>query len=98
MATQENTMSVGGRHALRDMVELQMYLAARSQQTPWPLLPRRARKTHGTKAPDSNLVEFSAVKELVDGGFIEASSSRTFVVSKSGYRFYEEEMKSRVSA
>jgi predicted transcriptional regulator len=33
------------------------------------------------------------VKELLIEGFIEAASSQTFVVSKSGYQFYERQMK-----
>ncbi len=45
MDTPENTMSVGGQHALRDMLELQMYLVARSQRTPWPLLRRGTKRT-----------------------------------------------------
>ena len=91
----EITMSVAGQHALQDMVELQMYLVAQSQQTPWPMLPRGTKKLHDAKKPHSNLVEASAAKELVDQGFIEATSSRTFVVSKSGYQFYERQMKPR---
>jgi hypothetical protein len=93
MVTTENRMSTGGQRALQDMVEMEMYLVAQSQQTPWPMLPRGTRKLHEVKKPYSNLVEASAAKELVDQGFIEATSSRTFVVSKSGYQFYEREMK-----
>jgi len=57
------------------------------------MLPRGTKKLHEAKKSHSNLVESSAAKELVDRGFIEATSSRTFVVSKSGYQFYEREMK-----
>jgi hypothetical protein len=97
MVTPENTMSVGGQHALQDMVELEMYLVAQSQQTPWPILPRGTKKLYGAKKPYSNLVESSVAMELVNQRFIEATSSRTFVVSKSGYQFYEREMKPRFS-
>jgi|GEM_PF-3264540 uncharacterized protein with von Willebrand factor type A (vWA) domain len=93
MVTAENTMSAGGQHALQDMVEMEMYLVAQSQQTPWPMLPRGARKLHDTRKPHSSVVEASAAKELIDQGFLEATSSRTFVVSRSGHRFYEREMK-----
>jgi hypothetical protein len=88
MIAPENVMSVRGQHVLRDMVESQMYLVAQSQQTPWPMLPRRIQKAHEAKAPFSNLVESSVARELLDQGLIEASSSRTFVVSKSGHEYY----------
>ena len=97
MVTAENRMSAGGLHALLDMVEMEMYLVAQTQQTPWPMLPRGTRKLHETRKPHSNLVEASAAKELIDQGFIEATSSRTFVVSKTGYRFYEQEVKPQLS-
>jgi len=97
MVTPENALSVAGRHALQDMVELQMYLVAQSQHTPWPMLPRRNKGTYETRNPFSNPVESSAVMELMNCGFIEATSSRTYVVSKSGYQFHEREMK-RISA
>jgi len=93
MVTAENMMSVGGQRALQDMVEMEMYLVSQSQQTPWPMLPRGTKKLHGAKKPHSNVVESSVAKELVDQGFIEATSSRTFVVSKSGHQFYQREMK-----
>jgi hypothetical protein len=35
--------------------------------------------------------------ELLDRGFIEATSNRTFVVSKSGYQFYERGSKPHIS-
>ena len=99
MVTPQNTVSVGAQQALQDMIELQMYLVVQSRQTPWPMLPRRTKKPHGgerheAKEPYSNTVEFEVAKELAGWGFIEASSSRTFVVSKSGYQFYTREMKS----
>jgi hypothetical protein len=93
MVTAENTMSGGAQQALQNMVEMEMYLVAQTQQTPWPMLPRGTKKLHDAKKPQSNLVESSAAKELVDQGFVEATSSRTFVVSKSGYQFYERAMK-----
>ena len=95
--TAENVTSVDGQHALQDMVELQMYLLFKSQRAPWHMLPRRARKLDGAKRPYGGLVESSAARELIDRGFIERSSSRTFVVSKSGYLFYEREMKPNLS-
>jgi hypothetical protein len=93
MVTAEYKMSAGGQHALQDMVEMEMYLVAQSQQTPWPMLPRGTKKLHDARKPHNNLVEASAAKELVDQGFVEATSSRTFVVSKSGHQFYERQMK-----
>ena len=33
------------------------------------------------------------MKKLLIEGLIEGTSSRTFVVSKSGYQFYERQMK-----
>ena len=97
MVTTENIISVAGQHALQDMVELEMYLVAQSQQTPWPILPRGTKKVSGAKKPYSNSVESSVAQELVNQRFIEATSSRTFVVSKSGYQFYEREMKPHLS-
>jgi hypothetical protein len=94
MVTPESTMSLAGQHTLEDMVEFEMYLVGQSQQTPWPMLRRRTRKLYRAREPYCNPVEWSAVKELLIEGFIEAASSRTFVVSKSGYQFYERQMKS----
>jgi hypothetical protein len=82
-------MSAGGQQALQDMVELQMYLVAQAQQSPWPMCPRSAMRLPVTRMPYSNLVESSVAWELLDQGFIEATSSRTFIVSKSGYQFYQ---------
>jgi hypothetical protein len=93
MVTPENTMSLAGQHALEDMVEFEMHLVGQSQQTPWPMLARGTRKLYGAREPYCNPVEWSAVKELLVEGFIEATSGRTFVVSKSGYQFYERQMK-----
>jgi hypothetical protein len=93
MVASGNMISVGAQHALQDMVELEMYIFSQPQQAPWPMLPRRPKKPHQARNPYSNPVESSAAKELVDHGFIEATSSRTFVVSNSGYQFYEREMK-----
>ena len=91
-------MSGGSLHALRDLVELQMYLVAQSHDKPWPLLPRRRKEQQEDRVPYSNPVEASAVRELMYAGFIEATSSRTFVVSKFGIQFYEREVKNRISA
>ena len=94
----QHALSVGAQHALQDMVELEMYIISQPQQAPWPLLPRRSKKPHHAREPYSNPVESSAAKELVPPGFIEASSSRTFVVSKPGYQFYERDMNAHFSA
>src|SRR5260370_3579772 len=93
MVTPENMISVNGRHALQDMVELEMYLVAQAQQRPWPLVPRGPKALPIVREAFSNPVESGAANELVKLGFIEATSSQTFVVSKSGYEFYEREMK-----
>jgi hypothetical protein len=98
MDTPEKEMSVASRHAIQDMVELQMYVEVQSQNKPWPMLPRRMNGQRGARAPYSNPVESSAVMELLYQGFIEGTSSRTFVVSKSGYQFCEREMRNRISA
>lgn len=97
MAIPEDMISVSGQHALQDMVELQMYLVAQSQQTPWPLLPRRTKQPDPPKKAYCTLVESSAVAELIDRGLIEATSNRTFVVSKSGHLFYERKVKSQLA-
>ena len=95
VTTTEEMISVVGQHALQDMVELQMYLVAQSQQTPWPMFPRGPRTLSGVREPHSNLVESSVAKELVHQSLIEATSNRTFVVSKSGYQFYERHNESK---
>jgi hypothetical protein len=76
---------------LKDMVELQMYLAAQTFGKPWPLLPRGTQPY--SREPCCCAVDLSIVEELVDRGFIERTSSQTFVVSKSGREFYLREMK-----
>jgi hypothetical protein len=93
MTEDQNIVSVAAQHALKDMVELQMYLVAKAQQAPWPMLPRRSRKDHRARHPYTNPVASSAANELLDRGFLEATSTQTFVVSKSGDQFYEREMK-----
>ena len=93
MVTPENMISVAAQHALRDMVELEMYVVPQSQQTPWQMLPRRSKRPHDAREPYSNVVQSGVAKELVKQGFIETTSSRTFVVSKSGYQFYEQKLK-----
>jgi hypothetical protein len=87
-------MSVGGQQALKDMIELEMYLVAQSQQTPWPLFPRSPKTRSGGRKPKCNPVESSAARELVERGFIEPTSNRTFVVSKTGFEFYKQEIQS----
>ena len=89
MDTPEKTLSVSGQHALEDMVELQLYLLAQPQEMPWPMFPRTRTNPFEGKKAHSPSVEVSAARELLDLGFIEASSSRTFVVSKPGYQFYK---------
>jgi hypothetical protein len=75
---------------LRDMVELQMYLEARTHGKPWPLLPRSTKPL--SREPSCKAVALSIVEDLVDRGFIENTSSQTFVVSKSGCEFYWREI------
>ena len=82
-------MSVVAQHALQDMVEGQMYLLANAQRMPWFLFPRTSTKSVETTRAHCTSVELSAANELLDLGFIEATSSRTFVVSKPGYQFYQ---------
>jgi|ERR1017187_6334741 hypothetical protein len=97
MVTPNSMLSVAGQHALQDMVELQMYLVAQSQNKPWSMVPRRPNKQQEDRKPYSNPVESSAVMELMDRGFIEGTSNRTFIVSKSGYQFYERELKPHIN-
>jgi hypothetical protein len=92
MVTPKN-MNVAGQKTLKDMIELEMYLMSQSQATPWPMLRRGTRKRCGVKEPYPALVESSVARELLNLGFIEGTSRTTFVVSKSGYQFYEREMK-----
>jgi hypothetical protein len=89
MVTPEPTMSIACQHVLQDLVELQMYLLSQPQRAPWPMYPRTRQNPLDTRKPHSNPVEVSTVWELIDLGFIEAASSRTFIVSKSGRKFYE---------
>ncbi|MFY9725429.1 MAG: hypothetical protein WB579_02545 [Bryobacteraceae bacterium] len=96
MAT-ENTISGACLHALRDMVELQMYLVAQPPNKPWPMSPRSTKGQRKARKPYRNPIEANAVIELLERGLLEATSNRTFVVSKSGYQFYEREVK-RISA
>jgi hypothetical protein len=85
-----NNISLVGQHVLQDMVELQMYLVTQTQDKPWSILPRGVRKSQRCRNPHSNWVESSVGNELVKRGFLEATSNRTFVVSKAGHHFYEE--------
>jgi len=93
MVTPENMITVGGQHALRDMVELQLYLVTQAQDTPWQMLRRRSKTPHDAREPYSNVVQSGVAKELVRHGFIEATSTRTFVVSKLGYQFYTQNLR-----
>jgi hypothetical protein len=79
------------QHALKDMIELQMYLVAQSHGKPWPLLPRSTKPR--SRGPYCNAVDLGVADELVDRGFIEKTSSQTFVASKSGCEFYLSEIK-----
>ena len=88
MVTPES-MSVVAQHALQDMVELQMYLLAQPQERAWPMFRRGGKEHPEGKEPHSNPVQSSAAWELLELRFIEASSSRTFVVSKVGHQFYQ---------
>jgi hypothetical protein len=91
MVTPEKMMSIGCQHVLRDMVEFQMYLLAQPQRAAWPMLPRNTKTRPSGKGPRSSPIELSEAQELLDQGFIEPSSNRTFVVSRSGYEFYKRE-------
>ena len=76
---------------LQDMIELQMYLMAQPHRKPWPLLSRSAKPQR--RRPFCQAVDASIVEELVNRGFIEQTSSQTFVVSKSGREFYLRQVK-----
>jgi len=93
MDTLPNIMSSDGQHALQDMVDFEMYLVAQSRQTKWSLFPRGAKGRYEDNRPYSNLVDSDVARELIDRGFLEATSNLTFVVSKSGYQLYGREMK-----
>ncbi len=98
MVTPENRMSEDGLHALRDLVELRMYLVAQSQHKPWPLFPRSIKDQRKSRKPYKDALDPATVAELQDQGFLESTSNRTFVVSKSGYQFYERAFKNRIPA
>lgn len=93
MVTPNNVVSVGAQHAIQDMVELEMYLLAQPQRTPWPLLPRSTKRPQDARTPYTHTVDFTVANELLVRGFIEATSNRTFVVSKSGHEFHDREVK-----
>ena len=93
MDTPYKPLSAGGLHALQDMVELQMYLLSQPQQMPWPMLSRGGKVHHADREAHRNPIEPSVAWELFDLRLIEATSSRTFVVSKYGYQYYEGQMK-----
>lgn len=92
----ETTISDNAKHALSDMVEFEMYITAQPQETPWPMAPRTIKTAPEGKAPCSDSVESGTAKELLALGFIERSSTATYVVSKSGYAFYEREIKTHL--
>jgi hypothetical protein len=85
-------MSNDGYLALKDMVELQMFLAAQPQQRPLPLLPRTSKVQAVNRTPSHNPIEWSAANELVTLGLIEYTSNVTLVVSRAGRDFYDHEM------
>jgi hypothetical protein len=89
MMTSEQTMSVACKDAIQDLVNLSMYLVAQPEQTPWPLCPRTVQNVLDSRKPHSNLIEVSVVWELQDLGFIEPTSNRTYIASKSGRKFCE---------
>jgi hypothetical protein len=89
MVATEQMISVDGQHALLDMIELQMYLVTQTQEKPWSILPRGVKKSI-SRDPYSNWVEANVGNELVRQGLIEATSNRTYVVSKAGHHFYAE--------
>lgn len=93
MVTQEDSMSIDGRQAIKNMVESEMYLVAQPQQVPWPMLPRGVKKLKAIQRLNSSQVASGVARTLLDQGFIEATSCRTFVVSKVGHRFYEQNIK-----
>jgi hypothetical protein len=95
--SEQGPLSAAGQNALQDMVELDMYLVGQSQQAPWLLLTRCAKAPVGTRRPHSNPTESSAVKELLGRSFVEATSSRTLVVSKCGCQFYHRSIKPTIS-
>ena len=78
--------------ALKDMVELRMYLVVQPQQRPWPMLARSTKALPYNRPPLQNAIEYSAANELVTLGYIEHTSNVTLVVSKTGKDFYEHEM------
>ncbi len=89
-------MSETGHHALKDMVELEMYLVAQPRQRPWPMVSRRGRALQEAREPYNNPIESSAANELIKLGFIEYTSNLTLVVSKSGSDYYEREIKAPI--
>lgn len=90
MITPKPTMSAAGTDALRDMVELQMYLVAQARESPWPLYPRSRTNPLQVRKPNSEFVKALVVWELMDLGFLEATSTTTFIVSRAGIQYCEE--------
>jgi hypothetical protein len=91
-------MSLAAQNALEDMIDGKMYLLAKPQREPWSLLPRTSANPLETRKAHSASVEWSAANELLDRGFIEASSSLTFVVSQPGHQFYKSQQKGNSSS
>jgi hypothetical protein len=87
------SMSESGHHALKDMVELQMYLVAQLAERPWPLMPRGVKALAEFREPYCNSIELAVANELLQLGVIEYSSTLTLVVSKVGNEFYQREIK-----
>jgi hypothetical protein len=81
-------MSIIAQHALEDMVDGELYLSARSQPQPWQLFPRTCKTSFDNGERRSTVVDLNTVTELLDLGFLEGTSNRTFVVSKAGHCFY----------
>jgi hypothetical protein len=91
MKVENAMMSDSGQQALKDMVELQMYLVAQVHGKPWPLLPRSVKFL--SSEPHCSAVDSNVADELFGLGCIERTSSQTFVVSKFGREFYLREIK-----
>ena len=85
-------MSGAGYDALKDMVELEMYLVAQLPGRPWPMVPRRVKTLPEARNPYSNPIESSAANELIHLGFLEYTSNLTLVVSQDGLNFYKSDI------
>lgn len=90
-------MSESGHHALKDMVELQMYLVAQLGERPWPLMPRGVKALAEFREPYCYSIEVAVANELLKLGLIEYSSPLTLVVSKVGNELYQREIKTTMN-